>query len=64
MWFLQVRTLPFRMVCLYFGLVWCVWYASIWYMVCMVWLVSNGVPWQTIGWHIRIDHMAHILLAI
>ena len=28
--------------------------------VCMARLVSNVVPWQTIGWHIRIDHMAHI----
>ena len=29
--------------------------------VCMARLVSNVVPWQTIGWHITIDHMAHIL---
>ena len=28
--------------------------------VCMARLVSNVVPWQTIGWHIRIDHIAHI----
>ena len=59
MWFLHVRTLPFATLgdtlpC--FGLVWCV--------LCVWRFVSNAVLWQTIGWHITIDHVAHILPAI